>query len=135
MRGTGRVFKRANSAHWWIAFYHRGKEIRESSGSPNQKDAEKLLRRRMKEVGADSLGLKAFVGPRQDRLTVGDLLDALEADFRLRGLKSLKQTKGHLQIGRATLGDLRAVDVTTEMVTRYIEQRLAEGMAPATINR
>ena len=135
MRGTGRVFKRANSAHWWIAFYHRGKEIRESSGSPNQKDAEKLLRQRLKEVGADSLGLKAFVGPQQERLTVGDLLDALESDFRLRGLKSPKQTMGHLRIIRAALGDLRAVDVTTETVTRYIEGRLAEDQAPATINR
>jgi hypothetical protein len=45
MRGMGRIFKRANSAHWWIAFYLRGKEFRESSGSPNQKDAEKLLTR------------------------------------------------------------------------------------------
>ena len=135
MRGTGRVFKRANSAHWWIAFYHRGKEIRESSGSPNQKDAEKLLRQRLKEVGADSLGLKAFVGPQQERLTVGDLLDALEAGFRLKGLKSLRQASGHLRNVRAALGDMRAVGVSTGTVNRYIERELAEGKAPGTINR
>src|SRR4030067_1795024 len=82
--------------------------------------------RRLKETGADTLGLKAFVGPQQDRLTVGNLLDAIESDFRLRGLKSPKQTMGHLRIIRAALGDLRAVDVTTETVTRYIEERLAK---------
>ena len=68
MRGTGRVFKRPNSVFWWIAYCHRGKEIRESSGAAEKKDAERLLRRRLKEIGADSLGLKAFVGPKQDRL-------------------------------------------------------------------
>src|SRR5712692_6524545 len=28
MRGTGRIFKRPNSTFWWIAYCHRGKEIR-----------------------------------------------------------------------------------------------------------
>src|SRR3990172_7430814 len=135
MRGMGRIFQMRGSKNWWIAFYLRGKEFRESSGSPNQKDAEKLLMRRLKETGVDTLGLKGFVGPQQDRLTVGNLLDAIESDFRLRGLKSPKQTMGHLRIIRAALGDLRAVDVTTETVTRYIEGRLAEDQAPATINR
>ena len=135
MRGTGRVFKRPNSAFWWIAYCHRGKEIRESSGAAEKKDAERLLKRRLKEIGADSLGLKAFVGPKQDRLIVGDLLDALESDFRVRGLKSLTKTIGHLRIVRAALGDLRAVDVSAETVNRYIERQLAEGRSPATVNR
>ena len=135
MRGTGRVFKRPNSTFWWIAYCHRGKEIRESSGAAEKKDAERLLKQRLKEIGADSLGLKAFVGPKQDRLTVGDLLAALESDFRVRGLKSLAKTIGHLRILRATLGDLRAIDVGAEAVNRYIERQLAEGRSPATVNR
>ena len=135
MRRMGRIFKRPNSSSWWIAYCHRGKEIRESGGSDDCKVAERLLKRRLKEIGADSLGLKAFVGPQQDRLTVGDLLDALESDFRLRELKSLRQTLGHLRIVRAALGDLRAVDVSAETVNRYIQKRLSEKRAPATINR
>ena len=135
MRGKGRIYKRANSSHWWLAYQRRGKEIRESSGSDDREVAERLLERRRREVANDKEGLKAFVGPQQDRLTVAGMLDALESDFRLRGLKSLKQTKGHLEIVRAALGDLKAVAVTTETVTRYIEKRLAEDQAPATINR
>ena len=88
MRGSGRVFQRPNSAFWWIAYCHRGEEIRESSGSDDRKAAERLLKRRLKEIGADSLGLKAFVGPSQDRITVGELLTALEADFRRRGSRA-----------------------------------------------
>ena len=134
MRG-GRIFKRTNSAFWWIAYCHRGREIRESSNSGEKKDAERLLKKRLQEVGADSLGLKAFVGPKQDRLTVGDLLDALESDFRVRGLKSLAKTTGHLRIVRTALGDLRAVDVSTETVNRYIERQLAEDKTASTVNR
>lgn len=90
MRGMGRIFQMKGSKNLWIAYNCRGKEYRESCGSPELKEAKKLLKHRLKEIGADSLGARAFVEPQQDHLTVGDLLDALEADFRLRGLKSLR---------------------------------------------
>jgi len=60
-RGTGQIFQRGKT--WWIAYYHRGEKIRESSGSEERKDAEKLLKRLLKEVGADRLGARLFVGP------------------------------------------------------------------------
>jgi integrase len=135
MIGKGRIYPRSNCSHWWIAYQRRGKEIRESSKSDDREKAEKLLERRLREVANDREGIKAFVGPQQDRLTVARMLDALESDFRLRGLKSLQKAKGHLQIVRRALGDLKAVDVTTETTTRYIEQQLAEGKAAGTINR
>lgn len=144
-RGTGRIFQQQNNSALSIAYCHRGKEIRESVDKylhskgirrqATEKDAEKLLKRRFQEIGADALGLKTFIAPRQDRLTVKDILDALESDFRLRGLKSLRQTLGHMNMVRNLLGDLRAVDVSDQTVTRYIEKRLAEKRAPATINR
>jgi len=80
MRGKGRIYKRANSSHWWIAYQQRGKEIRESSKSDDLEQAENLLGKRLREVANDREGIKAFVGPQQDRLTVGQVLDALETD-------------------------------------------------------
>ena len=135
MRGTGRIFKRPNSSLLWISYCHTGKEFRESSGSTDRKVAERLLKQRLREIGADVMGLRAFVGPQQDRLTVGDLLRALESDFQLRELKSLKQTLGHLRIVRDALGDLRARAVSAETVSRYIKKCLAGGHSPATVNR
>lgn len=137
MRGSGRIFKRKNSRFWWIAYCHRGKEFPESSGSCDAKDAERLLKRRLKEIGADSLGLKAFVGPSQDRLRVGELLDALEADLKLRRVRSLAGIRSHLKQIRAAFGDRRAVEVRAETVDSYIEARLSEKEppAPATVNR
>jgi len=75
-RGVGRVFKRkmriANGEMvedpiWWIAYYHRGKEYRESSHSESEVVARRLLAKRVKDTGR-----KRFV-PNEDRLTFEDL--------------------------------------------------------------
>ncbi len=135
LRGRGRTFQRKGSAHVWIAYYRRGEEIRESSGSPDPRDAEKLLLRRLKEVGAEQLGARPFVGPKQERITVGELLDALEKDYQLQEGHAPAQFASHLKPVRAFFADRRAVGVSPDVVDRFIEARLAEGKAPATVNR
>src|SRR5262249_51432890 len=77
----------------------------------------------------------AFIGPKQDRLTVNEMLDSLEADFKIRGLKSLKQSLNHLKAIRTAVGDMRVVSVREMTINRYIEQQLADGKQPATVNR
>lgn len=147
MKGDGRIFKRAGSSSLWISYCHRGKEIRESvdkylrangvARPATDNDALKLLKLRLKHIGAESLGLKPFVGPRQDRVLVNELLDALEADLKLRQVRSLRGIQSHLKQIRNALGDTRAIDVSAEMVDCYIEARLSEKEPPAmaTVNR
>jgi integrase len=134
MRGNGRIFKRKGSAFFWAAYYLRGSEYRESTGETDPSKAEKFLKRRLKEVGADQIGAKAFVGPKQERIKVSELLDALEDDYKLRG-KDSPQFKAHLKHIRAHFGAWRALEVTAEAVDRYIAERLEKGTAEATINR
>jgi hypothetical protein len=133
-RGKGRIFQRKGSTLWWCAYYLRGKEYRESTGKTDPDKAEKFLERRLKEVGADQIGAKAFVGAQQKRVKISELLDALEADYKLRGIAS-PQFRSHLTHIRQQFGFVRAVELTSEMVDAYIEQRLEAGVAPATINR
>ncbi|MFQ5961294.1 MAG: hypothetical protein ACE5MG_07840, partial [Candidatus Methylomirabilales bacterium] len=66
---------------------------------------------------------------------VAKLLDALEADYRLRKVRAWTQFKAHLRPIRAVFADQRVIEVTEEAVDSYIENRLAEGKAPATVNR
>ena len=86
MRGDGRVFKRG--PFWWIAYCGPGPsgsiEIRESSDSDSESTARKLLRDRLREVANHRSGVRAFAGPRAERLTVDNLIDSLEADYRRR---------------------------------------------------
>ena len=48
IRGEGRTFQRG--AIWWIAYSRNGHEMRESSQSPDERAARKLLRRRLEEL-------------------------------------------------------------------------------------
>ena len=77
MRGDGRIFQRGGT--FWIAYYLRGKEYRESAGTSDEKKAQRFLKHRLNEVGADQIGAQAFVEPKQKRVTVSELLDNLEA--------------------------------------------------------
>lgn len=132
MRGNGRVFLRGRT--YWIAYYLRGREFRESTQTDDPKAAERFLKRRLREVGADILGARTFVTPQASRLTVHHLLEALRSDFELRGILS-SQNRSHLKKADADFGAVRATELTAEQVDSYIEGRLAGGTAKATINR
>lgn len=132
MRGDGRIFRRGDT--WWISYYHQGEEFRESTRSSDERVARKLLRQRQRETGADKLGLQAFVTPAESRRTVGELLDALEHDYRLRG-KLSPSVKSHLARARDAFGEERAVTLTAKAIDEFIEKALEDCKAPATINR
>ena len=142
-RGTGRIFQRPKSPFWWIAYTRRGKETRESAKSADYRKAEKLLRYRLKEIGAEQLGARPFAGPAAERITVGELLEALEADLTLKG-KMGPTVTSHLKPIRAAFEDLAALAVTAERIDKYIQEQLAPrqegaetipGKAAATVNR
>lgn len=134
MRGNGRIFRRPNSSMWWAAYYLRGKEYRESTGETDDVKAGKFLQRKLKEVGADQLGLHKFTTPKASRVTIHELTEALKSDFELRG-KASAQNLSVLKRVDADFGTYRAVDLTAEKIDKYIEGRLADGDRPATINR
>jgi hypothetical protein len=85
-------------------------------------------------VGADQIGKAAFVGPQQERVKVHELLDALEADYRLRG-KHSPQFRSHLKHIQNHFGAWRATDVTAEAIDGYVLQQQQAGLAAATVNR
>jgi hypothetical protein len=73
MRGVGNIRKRGSI--WYIRFYYRDKEYRESSHSENEADARRLLRKRLAEIGADKA-----IGPIAERIRFEDLASALLTD-------------------------------------------------------
>ena len=74
------------------------------------------------------------MGPEQERVKVNELLNALEADLRLRGKES-PQVRSQMKRIRGYFGEWRAVGVTADAVDRYIEKLREAGLADATINR
>jgi integrase len=66
---------------------------------------------------------------------LAELLDNLETDYRIQGRRSLSQLHYHLRTVRRVLEGARAVDVDGPRLRSYVQQRLDEGAAHATINR
>jgi integrase len=133
MRGQGRIYRREGSPFWWCAYYLRGRQFRQSTEQIDEKKAQKFLDRKLKEIHADQIGARPFVGPQQERITVSELLDALEADYKLRK-KDSPQFKAHLKPIREYFGTWRALEVTAEAVDKFITE-LLQSKAPATVNR
>jgi hypothetical protein len=129
-------------------YYYNGKQKREptlycggkkngrkiEALEENREAVEKFLKHRINEMTAERYGGPAFLGPERRRTTVAQLLDALESDCKLRGVQS-SQWASHIKQVRRYFGDCRAVDLTTEHVDSYIQQRLEDVARPATVNR
>ena len=58
----------------------------------------------MRQVGADLEGFKKFIGPKGEKVRVGDLLDSLQLDFEIRH-KLSPQITSKLKPLRAAFGD------------------------------
>ena len=133
-RGDGRIYLPKDSSIYMMSFYLRGKEQRESTGKRDPVEAASVLRKRLKAVHADELGGPTFVTAAMRKSTVHDLAEALKADFELRG-KASSQNLSYLKRVDTDFGDMLAVALTPEKIDRYIEERLADGAANASINR
>jgi integrase len=79
--------------------------------------------------------MNPFLTPGDKKVTVGQLLDALETDYRLRQVKSLPQCLSHLKRVRDYFGLWRASELSDDAVDAYIQKRVDTGSPPATINR
>ena len=142
MRGLGRIFERPpGSGNLWIAYYHRGREIRESVakllGKPNElvtePDAERALKRRIKEMAGGR-----FCGPHQDRVTVAEVLDHYERELRTNGT-NLRSIRPRLKAIRNGLGALRVVDLGPTRIKMWRDELLTHGgdgtaYKPSTVN-
>jgi integrase len=132
-RGDGRIFQRGSI--YWAQFYVDGRQQRESAKTTDPERAEKYLRSRLKEVHAHELDAsRPFVTRRDKRRTIADLMDALKTDFGIRGKDSLPNLS-NISRARSDFGAIRAADLTAEEVDRYINERLTDGAAKASINR
>lgn len=76
------------------------------------------------------------MGPRAERTPVGELAANFLRDYRINGRKSLPDAEArwrlHLQ---PFFGNLRAVEVSSDLVARYVDSRQQSGAKNATINR
>jgi len=123
----GRVYERGKV--WWVEYWSRGKQFRESSGSTDRSVAIGFLKQRFGEIG-----LGRVPKPHADKVTVGVLESLLVDDYVANARRNTDRAKRSLAHLRGFFGgEHRAVDITPDRLTTYRAARLGEGAAPATI--
>src|SRR5206468_10986800 len=116
-------------------YCQKGKERRRTTAKGDLKAAKKVHQGFLDALAAERQGHKPLPAPMAARMTVSELLDELEADFRLRGVKWWAQAKYHAAVVRDALGPCKAAKLTPADVDRYIEARRHEDYRDASINR
>ena len=133
--GQGSLAKYDDGPNWISIYCTRGREHRESTGTPDLKLARRFHKQRLDELAVDRQGLRKFIAPMAQRVTIAELLDDYAADIRLREAKSLDKMLAHMKPVRTYFGPMRATDVTADLVDRYIAGRVAAKKSNATVNR
>jgi integrase len=134
--GMGRIFRRKSPltgkelSTWWIAYHNNGKEVRESANTTNHGEAVRKLRERLKEM-SDGV----CVMPRQDRLTVEELLDQLVLNYENNERSSVGTLQVHANLWKRLLGHERAIRLTTGRLQGFVQEWKRSGSTAATINR
>lgn len=125
--GTGSLYQRGEV--WWISYSFRGERHRESSGSTRKKDAKKLLRQRIGEMGDG--------GPKvhEEEVMFEDLAEKIKADYKMNDRATLSNLKTALKHLRGHFGGWRAVDITKGKIRKYITSKQDDGYSNGYIRR
>jgi integrase len=134
MKGMGRVYQRGST--WWVEYWHRGKQYRESLAkarptvAQTEKQAWKLIKDRIGELAAG----KFVARPKEERVTFEDLAEDLLNHYRAneQNLDAVKYPVARL---RGSFGFDRALDITTDRIRQHIAKQQEAGAANGTINR
>lgn len=124
----GHIYKRGHV--YWIKYHKQGKPYYESTRSKKEADAKRLLRKREGEIANGKMPGVVF-----DKVRFDELAEGFITDYRLNQRKSIvraKRSVGHLE---RFFEHMRVPDITTPRISNYIESRIAEGAANASINR
>lgn len=124
----GSLYKRGNT--WWIKYYRNGKSYRESSQSTKKMVAKKLMDRREGEIANGKLP-----GVHYDKVTFDKLAEDFLRDYRINQKKSITRAEGSVEKLKRFFIGYRVPEITTPKVNEYIEIRMQENAANATVNR
>ena len=115
---------------FWVKYYRNGKCYRESSGSDKKMVAKKLLEIREGEIAQGKLPGIVF-----DATTFDQLAEGFCRDYRINQKKSLVRAERSVSHLKRFFEGIKATGITTPMIQQYVEKRIEEGAANATINR
>jgi len=115
---------------YWIQYYRNGKPYRESTKSKKEADAKQLLKKREGEITNGKLPGIYFV-----RVKFDELVEDFLRDYSINQKKSLVSAKRVVRHLKRYFEGYRVPRITSPKIQEYIENRINQGAANATIHR
>jgi len=124
----GTIYKRGNI--FWIKYYRNGKPYYGSTHTRNEAEAKRKLKLREGQIAKGE-----FPGLRVEKILFDELAQDLINDYKLNGKKSLERVQDSIQHLNKHFSEMRASNIRTDLIQRYIVDRQKEGAQNGTIKQ
>jgi integrase len=126
---NGHVYLPKGRTIWNLKYYERGKPRYESAKTTNKTDALKLLRKRLTAIDSGQ------AVPRPGQCRIEDGVELVKRDYQVNQRKSFNDVERQLRLHVVPFFAGRYMSaITVEDVNDYVDARLKEGAANATVN-
>jgi integrase len=130
-RGTGRIFLPKGSSVWWLQYYQNGVKQRESAETSDRKEALEQLKLRIAELTTGSV---TGLTPKKTRIS--ELAEDFIRDYKINGKTSLDDAEARWRLHlEPFFGRMKASQVTSVLLNKYVDKRQEADAANGTINR
>jgi integrase len=127
-RGSGHLYKRGNV--WWMKFSVNGRPMYESTGKAKETEARRVLNERLGRVATGQPILR-----RVDRIQWEEIAKDLRQHYQTTGTRNRTEAEYRLSHLDTFFAHWRIATIGGAEITAYVNHRLGEGVAPATVNR
>jgi len=125
------LFQRGKKRIWWYEFKYAGRRYRGTTGTSSERLAEKIERKRHREVEASAAGITLEpIRPVLFSVAAKDWLDLKKPTWAEKTYANAAIDIGHL---KSALGTKLVTDITDRHISEYITRRRAKGASDKTI--
>lgn len=129
-RGNGSIFQPPGTVRWTIQYYVNGRRVREKTGTKDYQRAQQILQQKLADRNKGDMPIVLR------KVKVQELHEGLMRAYRNNQRASMvhvdRQWQHHLA---PFFGDQLANAITSDTIERYVDLRLKEGAAHASVNR
>jgi integrase len=115
---------------YWIKYYKNGKSYAESTHSDKMEVAKRILKMREGEIAQGKTPGICF-----EKVKFDEIMDDYVTDYRINGRRTVAKAERCAGYLKEEFKGMKALEVNTPLIKKYIEKRMSEGKANATINR
>jgi integrase len=130
MSKRGSIYRQPGCATFMIQYYRNGKRVREAVGSDDYRAAQQRLTQRLAQCDRGEA-----IDIARKSVTIAELWEGLQRHYRINGRKSAECLGRRWKHLEAFFANMQACHVTYDCLEGYVDQRLTEQAANATINR